>query len=326
MVKELKPGAMVGYADIATTAIRDRGGHGGYDRVVHRHETHQQPLSGTLVRRQAEAGYARQGELQLVVADTGENGVFARGEFEAITHLRQMEFMTPEDIARQVRLEIGGWNTGYDVIAAIDSSVMNPTYRAGTLRHVALEELAQLESQMKTPSVAIGQLGPPELGKLLWEAHLLSLICDTLEAVLVPTAEQLAAQLMDLVDDDAELRMTITATGLPILTPAGDALIRGPFIRIPEAPGVNEFEVTRAGIEQWAAKGWVDLRPQNMAEWQSRFRTICHEQQRRRGRGSASLTRETYLESHIAPGAVVAWIFNNERGADGQYKYGFRIK
>jgi hypothetical protein len=61
-----------------------------------------------------------------------------------------MEFMTPEEIAREAVLEIQGANTGHDVIAAIDGAVMNPTYRAGYLRHFALEEITRLERETDT--------------------------------------------------------------------------------------------------------------------------------------------------------------------------------
>jgi hypothetical protein len=255
----------------------------------------------------------------MVVVDTGENGVFTKGEFEAITHQRQMEFITPEEIARQVVLEVKGSNTGYDVIASIDSAVMNPTYRAGYLRHFALEEITRLENETRTASVALGQLGPPELGKLLWETHLLKVQCRTLSAVLEQPPEALAADLFALVQADAELRQTIVSVGLPILTPDGLSLIRGPHIRIPEAPGANSVALTPAAIDQWAAKGWVDLRPSNLRRWHARFTKMRREAQRLRGRGSAAVTREAYLGDEISAGAVVGWIFNNEEG-------GHRIK
>ena len=144
-----------------------------------------------------------------------------RGEFEAITHQRQMEFITPEEIARHVVLEIRGANTGYDVIASIDSAVMNPTYRAGYLRHFALDEISRLERELELPSVALGQLGPPELGKLLWEAHLLARCCGTLTAVLAATPEALAETLYGLVTSEPNLCQTITSVGLPVLAPDG---------------------------------------------------------------------------------------------------------
>jgi hypothetical protein len=309
VVKEVKPGAMVGYADVTRRSIREHG------QPVYVYSSQVEPLGPTLVLRQAEDSYRRIEKLQMVVVDTGENGVFTRGEFEAITHQRQMEFITPEEIARQVILEVRGSNTGYDVIASIDSAVMNPTYRAGYLRHFALEEIARLERETGTHSVALGQLGPPELGKLLWEAHLLKMTCGTLTAVLQQSPQALAQALYHLVSRDDGLRQTITSVGLPILTPDGQSLIRGPFIRIPEAPGATSVPVTPEARDRWARKGWVDLRPANLQRWHERFGRMQREAQRLRGRGSAAITREAYLGDAISAGAVAGWIFNNEEGA-----------
>jgi len=313
VVKEVKPGAMVGYADITRRAIREHG------QPVYVFASRAEALGDHLVLREPEAGYTRGEPLQMVVVDTGENGVFTKGEFEAITHQRQMEFITPEEIARAVVLEVRGSNTGFDVIGAIDGAVMNPTYRAGYLRGFALAEITRLEQEAQVDSVALGQLGPPELGKLLWEAHLLKRHAGTLSAVLEQTPEALAEALHALVRRDDTLRQTIISVGLPILTPDGGTLLRGPFIRIPEAPGSNRLPLTPAALDAWADKGWVDLRPANLRRWHTRFAQMQREAQRVRGRGSAAITREAYLGDEISAGAVVGWVFNNEEG-------GYRIK
>ena len=313
VVKEVKPGAMVGYADITRRAVREHG------QPVYLFDSRAETLGEALVLREPEEGYTRGEPLQMVVVDTGENGVFTKGEFETITHQRQMEFITPEEIARAVVLEVRGSTTGFDVIGAIDSAVMNPTYRAGYLRGFALAEITRLEQETQIDSVALGQLGPPELGKLLWEAHLLKRHAGTLSAVLEQTPEALAAALYDLVLRDATLRHSMTSVGLPILTPDGGTLLRGPFIRIPEAPGSNSLPLTPAARDAWASKGWVDLRPANLAKWHQRFAQMQREAQRVRGHGSAAVTREAYLGDAIEIGAVVGWIFNNEEG-------GYRIK
>jgi hypothetical protein len=212
---------------------------------------------------------------------------------------------------------------------------MNPTYRAGYLRHFALDEITRLEERIArrergegktkgttkiTPSVSLGQLGPPELGKLLWEAHLLKLRYGTLTGVLEEeSAETISQKLFSLVQSDEVLRRTIVSVGLPILTPDGKSLIRGPVIRIPEIPNVNKVNLTKESVDKWARKGWVDLRPANMKRWQERFKTMLRETHGIRGRGSAAITREAYLTEEISIGAVVGWIFNNEEG-------GYRIK
>src|SRR5437588_2954991 len=135
----------------------------------------------------------------------------------------QMEFVTPEEIAHEVVMEIQGSNTGRDVIAAIDGAVMNPTYRAGYLRHQALAELERWEEKTGTHSVALGHLGPPELSKLLWEAELLKLGYGTLQVVLAHMPEEVAGDLCLLLQlpEHEQMRQTIISLGLPILLPDG---------------------------------------------------------------------------------------------------------
>jgi len=266
------------------------------------------------------------GEIELPIIDTGENGLFTKGEFETITALGQMEFITPEEIAHEVSMEIQGSTTGRDVIAAIDGAVMNPTYRAGYLRHRALADLERLEAETSTHSVALGQLGPPELSKLLWEAELFKLRYETLRAALKHSPEELSEELSALVQSEEfdQLCQTIISLGLPILLPNGRQIIRGPHIRIPERiePDVR---ITEEDVDGWAQKGWVDLRPQNMALWQERFEKMESSRLHILGRGSASLAREGYIYENIHIGEVVGWIFNNE--LEGyRIKYGHRIK
>lgn len=313
IVKEIKPGAMIGYADVTCRTIKEKGA------TTYLYSNRVQTLNGRLVLREETEQYQQLGELDLPVVDTGENGLFARGEFEAITSLRQMEFVTPEEIAREAVLEIKGSNTGRDVIAAIDGAVMNPSYRAGYLRQQVLDEMARLEQETQSHSVALGQLGPPELSKLLWEAELMRLEYGTLHEVLEHAAEEIAERLYARVRSDQRMAQTITSIGLPILVPEGWHLIRGPRIRIPEVPGENEIALSPANVDQWAAKGWLDLRPTNIEAWRSRFQSMERARHRLRGRGSAAITREAYLFGDIRIGEIVGWIFNNEQA-------GYRIK
>lgn len=313
VVKEIKPGAMIGYADISVRSIRE----GGQSVKLYAPQT--LDLADRLPLRLPVAGFETRGDLTVPVVDTGENGLFAKGEFETITSLRQMEYITPEEIALDCVLEIKGSNTGRDVIAAVDGAVINPTYRAGVLRQQAIVDLERLETQTGIHSVALGQLGPPEISKLLWEAKLLQVEYGSLRAVLTQTPEAISAVLYERVQVDTPLRQTITSIGVPILTPTGERLIRGPFIRIPEVAGATDVAVKPGDVDRWAAKGWVDLRPANFARWQKRFEQMERSRQSLRGKGSAAITREAYLFDEIRIGAIVGWIFNNE-------EEGYRIK
>ncbi len=308
IVKEIKPAALVSYRRIAFQTVR-RGGE-----PVYVYASKAEPLGDVLDLVRPPEEFERLDELKVVGVDTGENGFFARGEFETITSLHQMEAVTPEEIAQAAVLEIKGSNTGVDVIAAIDGAVMPPSYRAGYLRGVVIERLKQLERETGVPSIAIGQLGPPELTKLLYEAHLLKMRYKTLTAAIEADPEEMAESLYRLICHN-KIRDMITSIGVPILSPDGRKLFRGPFLRIPEIKGERRVRVTRADVDRWARKGWVDLRPENMRTWQQRFRIMAQNIGAMVDQGSAAITRASYTSEKINIGEVVGWIFNNEERA-----------
>ncbi len=308
IVKEIKPAALVSYRRIAFQTVR-RGGE-----PVYVYASRVEPLGEVLDLSRPPEEFERIEELKVVGVDTGENGFFARGEFETITSLHQMEAVTPEEIAQAAVLEIKGSNTGVDVIAAIDGAVMPPSYRAGYLRGLVLERLKQLEKETGTYSIAIGQLGPPELTKLLYEAHLLKMRYKTLTAVIEADPEEIAESLYRLICHN-RIRDIITSIGVPILSPDGRKLFRGPFIRIPEVKGSQRVRVTPDDVNRWARKGWVDLRPENMRLWQQRFRRLAQNIGAMVDQGSAAITRASYTSEKINIGEIVGWIFNNEEKA-----------
>jgi len=312
LVKELKPAGLIGYRSVQyKTVTRDGQSQRLYD-------SKSELLNGNLELRTDEGEYDQIGELKMAGVDTGENGFFSRGEFETITYIDQMEFLTPEEIAEQAVLEIKGSNTGHDVIAGLDSTIMNPSYRAGVLRHSAIEELVELEKNTNGHSVALGELGPPELSKLLYEAHLLKLNYATLEAVGETAAEELSETLQSYLQREDELRTQIVSIGIPILSSSGDSVWRGPRINIPES--INDsVAVDVKAIDKWAHDGWVDLRPSNMEAWRDRFDRMRQLRRTSHARGTAYVTQSIYPYKTIEIGAVVAWIFANEVG-------GYRIK
>ena len=159
--------------------------------------------------------------------------------------------------------------------------------------------------------------GPPELSKLLWEARLLRERYRTLREVIATPASKIAESIHRMLERKRQLRDKIVSIGLPILTPAGDRMVRGPRINIPS--GKKEpVRSSKRAIDTWARKGWVDLRPANFERWRERFRKIQRAGIRLQ-QGSAAVTREAYLSEEIVEGEIVAWIFSNEEG-------GYRLK
>ena len=155
LVKEIKPSTLIGYSDLSYRTITEHGEN------VRCYGARSETLGATLDLRLAPEGFDGGVDLQLPVIDTGENGVFTKGEFEVVTALGMMEMVTPEEIAALCVREIRGGNTGHDVIAALDGAVLGPTYRAGVLRARAMEHIRSIEEDTGPHSVALGQLGPP---------------------------------------------------------------------------------------------------------------------------------------------------------------------
>ena len=315
IVKEVKPGAMIGYKKVTFQSLKNRRDNS----PLHIYASKPQHLDGELELALPKEDFRKLTELEMVGVDTGENGFFARGEFEAVTSINQMEFVTPEEIARNVVLEIKGSNTGVDVIASIDGSIMKPSYRAGYLRGSAIEAMRRLERETNSYSIATGELGPPKLTKLLYETHLLKMKYRTLQALMEAAPEKVSRDLWRYLQRHKDLRNTIVSIGIPILSPEGDRLLRGPRVNVPEYAGLARLAVTEACIDEWAERGWIDLRPKNVERWQQRFRRMLRSAQKIHLQGSAAITMEAYRSEEIRIGEIVGWIFNNE-------EEGYRIK
>ncbi len=151
ITKEIKPTAAIAWKKIDFGEIKKRG------KAIELFDVNIEeaiPLAGKL-KLQIENQFRKTGEtLKSVFIDTGENGTFSRGEFEAITAQGQMEYVTPEEIAEHAIYEIKGGNTGHDIINALDNATLEPTYRAGFMQHTAVEKLEELEDDYKQNSVA----------------------------------------------------------------------------------------------------------------------------------------------------------------------------
>ena len=196
---------------------------------------------------------------------------------------------------------------------------MVPSYRAGYLRGSAIEAMRRLERETGSYSIATGELGPPKLTKLLYEAHLLKLKYKTLEAVVKAGAEEISDALWRYLQRNQNLRNMITSIGIPILPPDGERLLRGPRINVPEYTGQARVAITSPLIDEWTERGWIDLRQKNIERWQRRFSKMLRSAQTIHHHGSAAITMESYRSEDIRIGEVVGWIFNNE-------EEGYRIK
>ncbi len=311
-VKEIKPTAAISWKRIGFGDIVRRG-----VPVLRVDATRPLPVHGLFDRDEADSAWtAIGGALQGVFLDAGENGLFTAPEFETLTALGLMEFITPEEIAEDVVREIRGSPSGHDIVAALDAATAGPTYRAGVMRQFALARMEALERENGVESVAYEMLGPPRLSKLLFEAAILRRItgADLVTASRLDP-EVAAADARALIEGDADLRTRILSIGLPILLPDGESVLRGSEIKVRPESG------EAVQLERLIENGWVDLRPANWSRWGRRVQAISKQIVGMGGpdSGSGSDLEGWQLSGEMRPGALAAWVLRIEDG-------GVRIK
>lgn len=322
IIKEIKPGAMIGFKRLGEKHVRLQGENAYLTAVK------AEPIGQALETRQPADRYGRfegrEVPLKIIGADTGENGFFSIGEFEAITYPRQMEYVTPEECARTVVLEILGASTGRDVLSAIDGAITEPSYRAGVLREQAIRQMELLEktkSDEMLPSIALGQLGPPKLTKLLTEAFLIREAAgEDFEAILAISPKEMKQRVERRLESDPRLVSLIVTVGIPILNDRDGklALTRGPRINIPPTPpDGSPVAIDKAAVEKYAATGWVDLRLKNFEAWRQRVETLYRSRPDIALHGSAAFDLTRYSGERFVPGDVVGWTLTNEPDEQG---------
>lgn len=250
-----------------------------------------------------------------VFIDTGENGIFSKGEFQAIGALGQMEIITPEEIAAYAVYEIIGGNTGHDIVQGLDAFSLGPTYRGGMLYNRAVEKIKKLEKENNVESIAFEMLGPPRLSKLLFEAYILKRIVGALNKVNDFKPEELSEKATKLITEDSKLRSEMLSIGLVILMPDGKQYLRGFDVKIP-AKTDKPIVITNEKIEEWCRDAWIDLRPSCFIEWQNRIAQIINQSKNIPAHETGSRYSYTldYWEDFetIDEGKLAGWIFEYE--------------
>jgi hypothetical protein len=306
-VKEIKPAAAIGWKRIAYGPLK----RPNLERVT----ADPRPVPERFSSFDPTAARLLDEPYENVFIDTGENGQFALEEFATVTSEEQMEFVTPEEIARYAVLELEGRSTGYDIIGALDGAALGPTYRAGVMRHHALARMSELEERHGVHSVAFEMLGPPRVSKLLFEAHLLRQALGTLKAVADTGAEEIRDRLDRLVREHPREASDVISVGLPVLLDSGE-LIRGRRVLVPG--DADDVAVTPEALESWAADGWVDLRLSNCERWRQRCRRIRDDYEAiPAGESSSRFVRDRRFwadGASLQPGKVVGWILSVEEG------------
>ncbi len=305
-VKEIKPTAAISWKALGHGPIRFR-----HHRLERCDAVEALPLDEAFLPG-AERGFRCLEEtIEGVYLHSGENGLFSLGEFETLTALGLMEFVTPEEIAGNVLQEILAHPTGRDVVASLDAATMGPTYRAGVLRGTAIARMEAMEKEHGVEAVAYEMLGPPRLTKLLFEGAILKRLFKTYDQTLELDPEETADRAQALVEQDADFRQRIVSTGIPILVRDGGAILRGPVVKVPPPKG-------RPVEDKVVDSGWVDLRPGNWAKWQGRIQAVLQKIREEPGPEKGSRTDFDFGDSEgaVRPGRLAAWVFRVEDEGD----------
>lgn len=310
ITKEIKPTAVIAWKKIGFGEIKK----GGKPIELIDHKPELAIELSDIFKIKDNVNVEKTGEtLKAVYIDTGENGIFSRAEFDAITSLGQMEYVTPEEIAETVVFELKGGNTGHDIINALDNATVEPTYRAGYMQNFAVSKMKKLEKEHQMDSVAFEMLGPPRLSKLLYEAQILKILYGSILNVIKQNPAEISKKAEELIRSNRVLRSQIISIGIPILMSDGKKLIRGPEIKIPPYRGENELPVTQENIDLWAHDGWVDLREKNFELWINRFNKIIEETEKIPLDDTSSRfvrNREFWNNyEEIDIGKIVGWLF-----------------
>lgn len=253
--------------------------------------------------------------LKSVYIDTGENGIFSRGEFQAISSLGQMEIVTPEEIADYVVFEAIGGNTGKEVMQGLDAFTLGPTYRGGIMQQTAIKKLENLEKSNNVESVAFELLGPPRLSKLLYEAYILWKISGNMSEINNFSSKELSEKAKKYVSENQVIRAQILSIGLPIILDE-NTYLKGDVVKIPVRGSQDKINLTYTNVNKFAYEGWVDLRKENFETWIERVNNIMNQANDVDDDDSSS--RYTYTKDYwnnfenYDPGKIGGWIFENE--------------
>ena len=98
-----------------------------------------------------------------------------------------------------------------------------------------------------------------------------------MEDALQLSPEELSQAVEKIVQRDQEIRRAAISIGVPILMPDGETLLFASRTDRDKTWENKSWLITPENIEKWVSAEWIDLRAENMSQWQTRFQGILQQ-------------------------------------------------
>ncbi|MHC4450244.1 MAG: hypothetical protein ACYS0E_08930 [Planctomycetota bacterium] len=283
-VRVVVPAAVVGWTMPPDAIVRDRAGAGV--TVVDSETLVACDGTGSIrdALDDADARVTDVGEtLEVPHLASGENRPYAIEEITAVTALGQMGSITKEEVAAAT-LDCVAGDSRYDLLAAIDASLLLPTETAAVERDRLLEICGRKHSTgYRFPSVSIGNLGPTT-AKLLYEIEIIRAAFENVAHVVEQTPARMALRGCGYILEDREgaiLRRQILSLGIPLFLAKGPdrcGVLLGRRVAFPDPRDADALarplDPDDPEVRGWIDRGWVDLTGPRMSWWHDRFSEV----------------------------------------------------
>jgi len=165
----------------------------------------------------ATVGQAEFGTTSIPVFYGGESGNYSVEEFAALTDERNMGFLGSDALSRIVVREVQGEHTGFDCIAALNSSLPGPNAASQRLRRRILRRARTDLRSNGFSAVATGAFGPLRVSALLVEAWVLRAIAPTVAKLRKTTDTKLSEMALAEVNRTAHFSSTLRRLHLKLV-------------------------------------------------------------------------------------------------------------
>jgi len=245
--------------------------------------------------------------LKFPVVRAGENHVYSLYEMSALTTNGQMEAVTKEEVADAVIMDIEGKHYK-NILSYLDAGMISPTYAGRVMREKVISEIKLLMNENNTTSIATGNLGAT-MAKQLYELFLIKSVCPKLSDIEGAEPQKIYEGIKGYIENNSNFVQEVLSLGLPILMEDNEAYV-GQYSLYPNKQ--ESTDITSENIEKWAKTGWIDLRMNNIENWQLELIELKEDAEKLKKKDECfTLSRNPFaIEDDFDIGEVMGYYYN----------------